>query len=338
MNIFLKAYTAINFGDDLFIKQICSRYKNHTFHLVANKKYKEIFKEIQNISIHECDSKNNIHRLSLKINSNCDIFVYIGGSIFIQPEGEFESKLKELSELIDSNNNFYIIGSNFGPYTSRAYYDSVKNKILSRAKGISFRDSYSYSLFKNMENVVYAPDIIFGLNKKKGPSKKEIGISIIHHLNRQSIIKNYESYINKIREIIEFFRKRKYIVNLFSFCECEKDLVAIKEYFNYENINIIEYNGDIDKFLNELNAQEYIVATRFHATILGLVLNKKILPICYSEKTVNMLKDIEEPITYYTIDNIESLEVRDIEKISEYNVEKQIKNSEIQFCFLDKIL
>lgn len=339
MNIFLKAYTSVNLGDDLFIREICNRYQKHTFHLVAKKQYKDIFKNIKNITIHECNIKSDEHRLSLKVNFDCDIFVYIGGSIFIEPESNFEKRLGELVELINCNNNFYIVGANFGPYKTQKYYDYVKDKIIANAKGVCFRDRYSYNLFKDMPNVSYAPDVIFSLKAETHPPEKQIGISVIHHLDRKAIKENYNSYLKKLREIIEYFQNNKYIVNLFSFCEYEKDLEAIKEHLDFPGVNIVEYSGNIDECLTRLNEQEYIIATRFHATILGLVLGKKVLPICYSEKMINVIEDLEFPITYYTFENIDKLNVNTIESITNnYNINNQREDSEKQFQFLDKIL
>ena len=37
---------------------------------------------------------------------------------------------------------------------------------------------------------------------------------------------------------------------------------------------------------------EYVIATRFHAMILGLAENKPVLPIIYSDKTINVLNDL----------------------------------------------
>lgn len=339
MNIFLKAYTAINLGDDLFIREICNRYKKHLFHLVAKKQYIDIFKNIPNIIVHECNIKSDEHQLSLEINSKCDIFVYIGGSIFIEPETNFEQRLDSLVELIQCNKNFYIIGANFGPYKTKEYYEYIKNKVIANSKGVCFRDKYSYTLFKDMDNVYYAPDVIFGLKIKPELPKKEIGISVIHHLDRKNLKQNYSKYLIKMQEIVEYFQLNQYTVNLFSFCNYEKDLEAIQKYLDFPDVNIIEYNGNIDTYLAKLNEQEYIIATRFHATILGLTLNKKVLPICYSEKTVNAIKDLNANLVYYTFEDIDKLDVKDIINIkNNYNLNKQKKQSKKQFQFLDKII
>ena len=86
---------------------------------------------------------------------------------------------------------------------------------------------------------------------------------------------------------------------------------------------------------------QIVVGSRFHANILGLVLNKTIIPIAYSDKTINVLKDInfKGPI----------LDIRDLEQFNfdfpteeelnyKLDISEQRKNAELHFKELDKVL
>ena len=55
----------------------------------------------------------------------------------------------------------------------------------------------------------------------------------------------------------------------------------------------MNYDGNnCDDIINVIQNSESILASRFHGVILGLVFKKKVLPIIYSNKTLNTLNDI----------------------------------------------
>ena len=60
------------------------------------------------------------------------------------------------------NANTFIIGANFGPYTSEEFLFHAIQQI-SKTRDCCLRDRYSYNLLsKQLSNVRYAPDILFG--------------------------------------------------------------------------------------------------------------------------------------------------------------------------------
>ena len=85
-------------------------------------------------------------------------------------------------------------------------------------------------------------------------------------------------------------------VTLFGFCGFEGDDKAIERVLQMINdrhsVKISLYQGDIDKFLNEINECESIIATRFHAFVTAVMMKKNVYPIIYSPKQSNVLKDI----------------------------------------------
>ena len=137
--VYIKAYTKLNLGDDLFVFMLCYRYKNVQFYIKELSPYTNVFKTIPNLKIIE-----NINDISF------DAIVYIGGSIFIENSPSSIFRIHELKEeIIKDNIPTYIIGANFGPYTSKKYFETVKNELLPYVESITFRDTYSYNLFKN---------------------------------------------------------------------------------------------------------------------------------------------------------------------------------------------
>lgn len=333
-NIYIKAYTRINLGDDLFIHILCSRYPNVTFYLKKYFQYTDIFSNIPNLIVIE--NMDNIQ---------FDAIVYIGGSIFIENSPNSVIRVRELkNEIIKNDIPTYIIGANFGPYTSKEYFNTVKYELLPKIKSITFRDKYSYNLFRDLENVHYAPDVVFTLNTDNiiRVKKREIGISVIHHLERENIKEYYNDYINKLVEISKYYITKGYVVKLFSFCKYEKDMIAIQdilEKLTQTELNktiICEYSGNIYETLNELFNIELLIATRFHSTILGFKFNIPTIPICYSNKTLNVLEDLKfDKTNIYKFQNINELNYKNIPEAFHLDI---FNNAIRQFKDLDEYI
>lgn len=354
--IYLKAYTRLNLGDDLLIKKICDQYPNEKFYLLADRKYKNVFRNQKNLKVMSTfykiinKNKNEYSRyLKIKIkilkyiSKKCDTFLYVGGSIFIENSSASLSRVKELKEEIELFNNSYIVDSNFGPYINKEYFNYIHDELIPILTHITFRDLYSYNLFKSRENVSYAPDIIFSIDKEQVTinKKKEIGISLINHLERKELKDNYDEYLTQVANLAKDYIDKGFKVRVLSFCSYEKDTLAIEDFMkkipvDYKNsINIDNYDGDINNFLKIFSEIDTIIATRFHAIVLGLKYCCNVIPICYNNKTVNMLNDlgIKEIITF---NNIKELSVIKPIKFSNKKILEVSKASNSHFEILIK--
>lgn len=337
MQIYLNAYLEKNFGDDLFVKIIVDRYKNHTFYAISNS-----YKTIDNLQIYKNTLKMRIlNKLGLKekvyINSK-DISVSIGGSMFIEGLSPIERKK------IYGNNPYYILGSNFGPYKTEKFYKKGY-ELFKNAEDVCVRDKYTYNLFKDLPNVRYAPDIVFTLDtsKIKISEEKKAIISVIDCENKLG--KQYqEKYENMIKEMIKFFIENGYKVALMSFCKRENDEIAIERILNNLDENTKQqvqkyfYDGNVEEALNYIAQSQIIVGTRFHANILGLLLRKTVIPIIYSNKTTEFLKDIKFEGKTIDIkgDCKFNLTLEDLKY--KKDVTKEIEKAQGQFKALDKLL
>lgn len=370
MKILLKLYTRLNLGDDLFLKMICEKFPQHKFYLVADDEYTRI-NNWKNLTVIPSDfSENfvervirylsrkffnnkyekNLQKVYLKQNKNVlkevDAFVSIGGSIFIENsknvkldnEIAYYNLINKL--LIDKPK--FIIGCNFGPYYSDFFYETYR-EIFKSFQDICFREKYSYELFKELNNVRLAPDVVFALNIENNFEKrnKTVGFSIILPRNGIEPYKYYKKY----SEIIEKYQEKGYEIYLFSFCKEEGDELAIREMLKFlktkERINQINYDGDIDGFLQYYGQMEYMYCGRFHSMILSMLYNQKIYPIAYSNKMRNVLHDINykgeiiEMDLFYQVKV--NLLINQIEK-NQYNIEVVRKQSIDQFLALEKIM
>jgi len=116
---------------------------------------------------------------------------------------------------------------------------------------------------------------------------------------------------------------------MYSFCNKQGDNKAINRIKNSilskEKINCYEYtNLETLEFINSFTYNEYIVSTRFHGMIIGLINEQKVFPIVYDIKTKNVIDELAIN-DYCSLDDINQLKSADI-----LNVKKQKNISKIQ--------
>lgn len=351
--IYLDAYLFENLGDDLFVKMISDRYPNCKFYCETRHRYKiPINKNVKIYSGFHIGIINKFFEKFFKkekivgkiIKEKCDYMVSIGGSIFMEP-----SKIKKAYKqfcLYDSDKKTYILGANFGPYRSKEYKNLV-DRIISKCEDVCFRDKYSFEEFtNNHDNVRYCPDIVFGLDstKYKINTENTAVISIIDCAKKisKNIKEKYENYIIEIiKKLVELDIKPI----LYSFCKTQGDEQVINSIINkcnkegIKNISKYFYRGNIDEAIEIIAKSKIVIGTRFHAIILGILFKKEVVPIAYSDKTINVLKDLkfngeiidlkksEYPLVENLFDNIKKIKVQEISK-----------NATQQFEALDKVL
>jgi len=338
----------------LFIDMISKRYQKTKFVIITKKKIKNknfeenikiiyqgkiltiIDKIIKLVSL----KNNNLENILMK---KCDATVLIGGSMFIEKDMNDTKK----RYFIGGGKEYFILGVNFGPYKSVEYKEKFL-KVFKNASDVCFREKESYKLFNELSNSRVKPDIIFGYDMSKyiKSSGKHAVFSIIDCELRPGL-RYKKSYEKLILDLIEKFSSIDYKITLMSFCKNEGDEKAIesiiKKINNIENKKIDKYfyNGNIDEALKIIGESQIIVGSRFHANILGLVMNKSIIPVAYSDKTINTLKDINYKGKIIDIRKTSDSNISDIiEENMNYklNVNKYVKTAQEQFEKLDIFL
>lgn len=357
--IFLDAYLEKNFGDDLFLKIVFERYKSVQWHVeVFDKSYRDTFKNYPNVKVHyQSKLKKILNRFlyfyskkAKKQGNEYDALLKIGGSIFIEGESWKKKAAREktiIGRFKKNNKKVFILGSNFGPFKEKEFFNMYAD-IFNQCDDVCFREKYSYDLFKGIENVRIAPDIVFSLIFPEIIKKeKTVGISIIDIGNRSDLVQYEEEYIKKNKDLIHLFIDKGYEVSLLSFCELEGDINAIKKLIlrldkDYQKKVIVkEYKGDIDDYLKIFSKFELIIGCRFHSVILSQVFNQGIYPIIYSDKTYNVLNDMKLNDYYTYIKDIERLNIQEVIEVINNNKlinENILKHSQKQFLKLDQYI
>ncbi|MEE1133046.1 MAG: polysaccharide pyruvyl transferase family protein [Caryophanon sp.] len=353
--ILLKGYVSNNLGDDLFFEYVSQRYPNTKFYLRGSKKYNNSFLSCANLEmINPSFVKILYNKLLRKMRGKyIDIYTHpknietcltIGGSIFMQ-NLYWESELSIFAKQLQRYDTNIILGCNFGPFNSEEYINQYSD-LFEQVDDICFRDKYSYNLFKKSTKVRYAPDILFGLNPIKASTEKTILISVIKPSIRKNLMKFDELYYEGIYSFAKKYLKENYQIQLVSFCKNEGDEEAVENIFGrfssneQRSIKKVFYDGtNREGILNLIAESEIIVATRFHAMILGWVHNKKVLPIIYSDKTLNVIKDLSFNGRYVDLRERKTnydISLSEIGKLE--NIDEIINESYKHFKVLDKYL
>ena len=176
-------------------------------------------------------------------------------------------------------------------------------QIYAKMKDVCFRDEYSYGLFRNVDTVRRAPDILFSYPMPQVPVKeKQIFVSVIDCAGRDEshgLSQHDESYVQNMARLLNKYRHDGYRLILSSFCSHEGDPKGIEKVLQAmgckegPDVQVLSYDGTNTEALTTAIAQsEFVIATRFHATILAIAAGRPVLPILYSDKTKHVLEDL----------------------------------------------
>lgn len=354
-------YWSGNLGDDMFLAtlkpMIASRAR---MILLTDKSFKQHYKKF---GLTIVDRRSLVYRSLTRlcrmfglaepyfwICGRKSVFLMLGGSLFAENKSHEaeEQQLRNLKWAVQHAKSSYIIGSNFGPYNSE-WFLSEYQSLLRKVTDTCFRDRYSYIVFAQNSNTRLAPDIVWAYSNYPVSRERARGVAIsIINLENRSELKKYKNlYENTIKEICRFCQQKAIPVKLMSFCANEGDEAIIERITDdLESMNGIEsihYDGNIDFILNAINDCQLVIATRFHAMIIGWSLGKSVVPVIYSEKQTNTLKDIGFQGDVWNLKNGDSLDVSLIEQILETNGNKietgtLKKQAQQQFKALDSFL
>lgn len=348
---FVHGYFLKNLGDDLFLKVLLERYPNTKFRILGDDSYKVIFNNYKNLEIinrqsfnyrglsYVCRKINNIDLQYKLLSYGCDCNIYIGGSLFIE-SNDLNEQIAYYKALVSNKKISFLLGSNFGPYKSEKFFNFFK-EYITIFEDVCFREKYSYNIFKSLDNVRLAPDIVFNLpisnNIPSQTNKKQITISVKNFSNKEW----YKLYIENLVNIINYFLEQQYRVTLVSFCEAEGDQETVNEIFSkvnkeyQENLSRLYYKDDIEEILVNFQESDYVIATRFHAMILGLLYNKVTLPLIYNSKMINVLEDINFKGLLMNVDEMNNIDINEIESYfkSNYKLDLNKVMVEKEFCF-----
>ncbi|MBR5472530.1 MAG: polysaccharide pyruvyl transferase family protein, partial [Clostridia bacterium] len=361
-SVMLYGFYGMNLGDDLFFEKLLERYPNTMFLVYCFGYYRPFFEKYNNVKFYAYDDP-----LVLKIRQIGDKFkitdlfellllkrssatVHIGGSIY-QQIGDYELDYKLRLRRKQRGKPFYSISCNFGAYKTEEFKNKW-GKQFKKFKDVCFRDKYSYELFSKLKGVRNAPDLLFSYKYKKQETLPEsVAISVFnpfasHRSHSQEVC---QAYLDALAKTVCDLVKDEKKVSLLGFCTFEGDGEFIEKLLNVlpdntrDAVKVVNYSFDSkDEVLNELAVAEYIIGTRLHSCILGLVMGKKVLPIAYNQKIHYILGDISYDQPIVELDDIVNYKdngFADVLKtLKSFDVSEHTNSDNLQFAKLDKFL
>lgn len=364
--VIIYAYTKFNVGDDLLIQTLCLRYPEVQFMLYAPKGYKELLSENKNLHVYESSSwiskflnlsgrifsiRNLFERI---LASRCCACVLITGSLFIQTSQRWDDYVEYFRSKRVGKQPFFLLSANFGPYWDEGFRRDF-GVLFSEYSDVCFRETYSMRLFSDLPNVRCAPDAVFcntkinNIASLERASRKSVAISLINLEDRPRLRKYEYSYLSALRHLCCEFLTKGYEINIISFCESEGDNYAARKLIDQlpaipnreDRVELLSYKNDLNTVLQRFEDAEFVIATRFHAMIVGWMLRKKVLPICYSGKMEHVLDDIsyDGPVAkVWELDSEDVLTRLCDDITSPFPISSVQKDAERQFSKLDKFL
>ena len=318
-HILIAGYWEKNLGDDCFLDIFAKRYPDSTIYILTQKKYRKFYQTSQ-IRVICYDSLlyriiNMILRMLkqpslyyVMTGRKCDTAVILSGSYFMEESG-WKRHLQNLTAMNKRVKKTFVIGTNFGPFHSEEFVNEYR-KFFAMCTDVCFREQYSFELFKDLPQVRMAPDIVLGLDIQPRAKERRVILSVID-CNKSAQLAEYQQvYLEKMIRFAQYYLALNYSVTLFSFSEKQGDLRVCKliaEQINEDRLEIYDHT-DVATSLDKLNRAEIIIATRFHAMILGWVMDSKVIPIVYSKKMSNVIKDLGYTGEFFDMADIGSLD------------------------------
>ena len=359
--VVLYGFFGHNLGDDMFFDKLFRRYPDTLFCLEHTPDYEGFVRQYPNAKFFDISAphykkldmigaKLGIENWSQKmLYKTSDAAVHIGGSIY-QQIADWQLDMEIRKKRNSQFKNFFAISNNFGPYSTDDYRQ-FWTKEFEHYTDVCFRDVYSYMLFERLNNVRYAPDLLFSFNDPMPvPVEKRVAVSVINPRFRVRSFTEEQSrlYEEKILELIKYYINMGYSVSLLGFCSLEEDKQEVEKlWLELDNesrlrTGCFSYAGDYRVITNELKKSEIVVATRFHAMILGYVLGKKVLPICYGDKVTNVINDLHlmfNPVTFETLGKYSAEQLdKKANSIDTARIAELRANADSQFSALDNYI
>lgn len=378
----IRAFVKGNLGDDLFIITLCKRYPKTRFVLCGEKKYRRLFGSLPNLryiskdaffpkwllrfrnvlgaAAFYCSLKGRGGEKYTRLRWN-DVLakhsrhnVLISGSIFMElTEGTFSPGGYYKLERAYFARHPYVIGCNFGPYHSRTYREFYE-ECFRDASAVCFRESYSAQLFEK-QGLPWAPDILFQVNKRDTilPARKNYVLISVVNVEKDaagsdgSLQAGYRAALERL--VAELLERGEWIV-LAGFCREQGDNEVAEELLRrfpgHPKLSACLYpDVDYRQMLGYIAHAKAVVASRYHAMILGWLWGKKVLPVIYSDKMLHVLQDLAPKADYVTAREWmeeQDCMLRKFDKIlyqaSGIYLAKAVKDSANHFEKLDEIL
>lgn len=319
--IYLKFYDEMNFGDDILVEMLLQRYPQDRFYAYAWGKYAGRYK---NLRVYKKESLflrgvNKVLKmlfgrdLEENIWRRCDVLVYLGGSIFIEPQSKQTrtDMIRWWEGFAAAKGDKYVLDANFGPMLSDDWNLHFA-RILQKMTLVYWRDQYSLSLFEPCPNMKCGNDMAFAYRadkETKGERENLVVLNVMDVQNKEYAGKGTKAdYMKALANIARQAQSLGYRVALLALCNYEGDVDACEELAEAcPAIDFLKvyYSRDTAEVFDLLAGARFVLATRFHAAVLSMCLGVPVKVWAYSKKTVSMIMEAVPGVEWEKISDID---------------------------------
>ncbi|MBR3796512.1 MAG: polysaccharide pyruvyl transferase family protein [Clostridia bacterium] len=362
--ILVYAFLSNNVGDDLFVKTLCERYPQADFYISKEAERCQALREIDNlkpslrvllgIKMIGLEAKLYNKGIRTSLLTRCaglllhdfEASVFIAGSVFVQKGKVWAGGVRRQLQRASLTKEYMIVSANFGPYTEPGYRDDYQ-ACFEKLTDVCFRDSYSKAQFPESRNVRWAPDAIFTVQPHEKPEKKKAMISVLWCARPRrpaALQAKNDAYEQRIAEMASCLQKKGYETCFVSFCADQKDNEVARRIYDRcvangdDHASVLEYTGDLNGLLDAFAESECVIASRFHAMILGWIHGKRVMPLCYDDKMRHVLDDLPFYKGYdiLNIDQVDAQEaVEAMLSLPRPECSEIVERAQAQFAALD---
>jgi len=310
-SVYVSFYDQGNLGDDLMFLFMARRYPDTTFrYLDEGGGSASLFAAEPNVSrwVLPRYLDGVLRRLRLPLSvipaarraaiRTAQYSVRVGGSLYME-RGPWRKHATDDEGLLRSREGALFLNGNFGPWRTVEFLNRYAG-LFAKSIDVTVRDSESLRQFATVPTVRLAPDMLLALDPPPVSAPRSgVVVSVIDLTGRLDLADRREAYEQRIAWLVEdlVVTGREHVA-LMSFCAAEGDEAAIDRVLALlppevrSAVGTHTYRGDAQAALTVLAGAERIIATRFHAMILGLAFGCRVACIAYSDKVTTALDDL----------------------------------------------
>lgn len=300
MKIFLEAFVDNNFGDNLFVHIVASKYPEHTFYMLEKEEYRESYKILS-------ENVKNVFLIEQKESflEQMDAMFVVGGDMF-GDRADYSTMLKQIRAIKRRGGIVAFLGiSLFQGYSRLTWFDF--RILFSQADIIVVRESATYRQLKSnvpWANIISSADMVFSTDVakiKKVPSQRGLlGISVRKKVQADSEL-FYPQYCEGVAEIAcRYLEKSKenrvkflaFSSGKFDDGKVAEDIMNLCPPQYREYMDCVSFSGNVSDYMLEIQRCDKLLCTRFHALVFAILLKKPFVPIVYEEKMKRLLNEI----------------------------------------------
>lgn len=306
--VFVDFYDFLNLGDDLLFLALARRYPHVRFGYVPHSSTPETF-PLPNVHrmrrVPYVDGVLRRLRIPFSLNEalrqrairRSRHAVRLGGSLYME-RGEWRANVRRDRTLLASPGGAVFLNGNFGPWQSQEFLDTYV-QLFSEARDVTVRDRRSQAQLSAAPGLRMAPDLIFTMSSALDQDERSgVVVSLIDLDGRGGLSQHRDAYEAAMAELVDDLVAGGHQVTLMSFCAIEGDEAAVERVgalvapSTRRSVTRHLYRGDIPAALAVLRKAEAVVATRFHAMVLGLAFGCRMSCVEYSDKVASALHDL----------------------------------------------